>query len=64
MLAATLARLMDSPLPGPLDLEALFPTGGVAWVRQVSPGLWLFFEFDDGSVTVIAVHDREPVRLG
>jgi hypothetical protein len=54
---------MQSPLPGPLDFEALFPGGGVAWTRQITPRLWVFFRYDDTSVTIIAVHDREPVRV-
>lgn len=66
--AAAIGRLVSSlqrgELPGSEDFEALMLPVGVAWVRAV-PGfsLWVFYGFDSANVTLLAIVDREPVRV-
>jgi hypothetical protein len=63
-LAATLGRLLNGPLPGPLDPRTLFPSVGVVWVRRI-PGLtlWLYYSFDDAELTVHDLRNREPITI-
>ncbi len=62
-LAATLGRLLDGGLPGPLDFRAMMPVGEV-WVRRV-PGvaLWIYYTFSDDQLTVFSLNNREPIRI-
>ena len=62
-LAATLGRLLDAELPGPLDFRAMMPSGEV-WVRRV-PGasLWLYYTFEADELTVWSLNNREPIRI-
>jgi hypothetical protein len=63
-LAATLGRILNGLLPGPLDTCALFPPVGAVWVRRVlGQALWLYYDFDDVELTVHDVRNREPILL-
>jgi hypothetical protein len=57
---ATLAGA--SVLPGALDYEAAIPPVTSAFVRRV-PGqnLWIWYRFDDDSITLINVTDTPPL---
>ncbi|MDX2053887.1 MAG: hypothetical protein SFV15_15910 [Polyangiaceae bacterium] len=59
-----MSSLQRGELPGSEDFEALMLPVGVAWVRAV-PGfsLWVFYGFDSANVTLLAIVDREPVRV-
>ena len=62
-LAATLGRLLDGVLPGPLDFKTAMPVVDEAWVRRV-PGssLWLYYTFDENELIVWSLNNREPIR--
>jgi hypothetical protein len=61
-LAATLGRLLDGALPGPMDFRTAVPDVDTAWVRRV-PGasLWVYYSFTDDELTVWSLNNREPI---
>ena len=63
-LAATLGRLLDGALPGPLDLPTLIPAAGEGWARRV-PGasLWIYYTFTGDALTIHALGRSDPIRI-
>jgi hypothetical protein len=62
----TIGHLSTEILPTPGDTKAqiiLIPYGVLrVWARRVGGySLWLYFEFDDRDLRVLAVSDRHPV---
>ena len=63
-LAATIARLMQGKLPGPLDAETLVPPVGCWWFRRVSgSNVWVLFTFDESTLTLHSLTANPPIPL-
>jgi len=62
-----IAALASKPLPGPGDVltsVTVLPRPGPAWARRVGGRqLWLFYRFDDASVTILGVNAHSPIPL-
>ena len=57
---ASLARALV--LPGPADFEAAMPPVRSAFVRRVpDENLWIWYRFDEESVTLINITQTPPV---
>jgi hypothetical protein len=63
-LTSTLRAMLARELPGPLDYEVAMPPTRFAWVRRVPDcNLWVFFNFNEEEVRVVALVDSPPVPL-
>ncbi len=62
--ARTIGALTREPLPSPQDLEGMMPPVARYWFRRVpSFNLWVWFAFDDASVTVVSLTATPPVPI-
>ena len=61
------SALASEPLPGANDVlthVVVLPEPGPAWARRVGARqLWLFYRFDEFSVTVLGVNVHQPIPL-
>jgi hypothetical protein len=62
--ARTVAALAHGPLPGPDDAETMVPPVHRLWFRRV-PGhnLWLFYRFDEATITIATMSASPPVPI-
>lgn len=68
---AAVARLISAlaiePLPGTGDVHTqvmVLPDPGPAWARRVGARqLWVFYRFDDATVTILGVNVHPPAPL-
>lgn len=65
----TVGRLAAEELPAPTDTRAqiiLVPYGVMrVWARRIGAySIWVYFQFDDHLLRVLAVSDRHPVPPG
>jgi hypothetical protein len=52
------------PLPGRFDFETIMPPVSPRyWCRPIGSGLWLYYIFDDATVTLANLTNREPPLL-
>jgi hypothetical protein len=61
----TIAALATDTLPGEGDVLThvlVLPNPGLAWARRIGGRmLWLFYRFDDSSVTILGVNAHPPI---
>lgn len=65
-LVSTIRKLIAEPLPGADDYEALLPSIGAAWVREVRGSrLWVYYGFRDDppEVTFYSLSRVPPIAL-
>jgi hypothetical protein len=61
-LGRSLAAIADSStLPGPLDVEVQFRPGKAHARRVAQLNLWVWFRFDEDSVSIVSVTDEPPL---
>lgn len=63
-LSGTLRSVLARDLPGPLDYPVAIPPTRTAWLRRVPDcNLWVFYNFDDAEVRVVALTGSPPVTF-